>query len=337
LERELVALGIKVHPLEFNKYSLRQNPLWHLGFYRRFSRILKRSKPDVVVINLDGNAPLVTLVAVRAGVPIVRFSRFEFQPPNRGLDRWCWLKAKAIICPSELVRQQVLAWAPPKFDGQVYRFYDDYIGQKASKAEAAAVRQEFGLGSDKVIGCVGRLHRGKRIETAIRALAAVRKQVGQARLLVIGGDDGSANERAYQAELQQLAQDMGVGEAVIFTGYRPAEKMPAAIAAFDVCVLPSESESFGMVLMEAWAQGVPTVASDVGGCSEITRASGGGYLAPVGHVDIFTGSLLKLLANPQMADDMGRKGQHWVKQSCDPAKYAAQFQSLLSSFQSATP
>jgi glycosyltransferase involved in cell wall biosynthesis len=328
LERELRQLGVKVHPLEFGKYSVRQNPLWHIGFYRRFRRILVESHPDVVVINLDGNTPLVTLLAVRAGIPIIRFSRFEFKAPTRWLDRWCWLKARAIICPSELVKQQVLAWAPLELHSRVHRFYDSYAGRAAAPHEATAFRQEFHLGDDKIIGCVGRLHRGKRIETAIEALAEVRKQVGNARLLIIGGD-GSPDETAYKWELQQLATDLGMREAVVFTGYRPAEDIPAVIASLDVCVLPSESESFGMVLMEAWAQGVPTVASNVGGCCEISQASGGGCLAPVGNAGVFAGHLLALLTDPQAAAAMGQKGKAWVDQNCPPADYAAEFKSII--------
>lgn len=333
LEKELQQLGIKVHPLEFGKYSVRQNPLWHVGFYRRFRRILKASRPDVVVVNLDGNTPLVTLASVRTGIPVVRFSRFEFQPPTRWFDRWCWRKASAIICPSELVKQQVLAWAATELYPRIHRFYDAYAGRVATAPEVAAFRQEFNLGADKVIGCVGRLHRGKRIETAIGALAEVLKQVGNARLLIVGGD-GSPDEAAYKRELQQLAADLGMREAVIFAGIRLAEEMPAVFAALDVCVMPSESESFGMVLMEAWAQGVPTVASDVGGCGEITRASGGGFLAPVGDAKAFAGKLLGLLADAQTATVLGQKGKTWVEQHCTPANYAAKFESVLNACKS---
>jgi glycosyltransferase involved in cell wall biosynthesis len=329
LEDELSKLAIRMHPLEFGKYSVKQNPLWHLGFYRRLRKILGESRPDVVVINLDGNTPLVTLAAVRIGIPLVRFCRFEFKPPTRWLDRWCWLKANAIICPSELVRQQMLAWLPPELHSRVHHLYDPYVGRTATPSEVAAFRQEFGLGDNKVIGCIGRLHRGKRIEVAIKALAEVRKQVSSARLLIIGGA-GSADEIAYQQELQRAAVDLGVGETVVFTGYRPAEDMPAAVAAVDVCVLPSESESFGMVLMEAWAQGVPTVASKIGGCSEITEASGAGHLAPVGDAEIFASHLLSLIKDPEAAAALGRKGKVWVDQCCVPSDYASRFESVIS-------
>lgn len=328
LEGELRRLGIKVHPLEFGKYSVRQNPLWHVGFYCRFRRILTQSNPQVVVINLDGNTPLVTLAAVRSGIPIIRFSRFEFKPPTRWLDRWCWRSAKAIICPSELVKQQVLAWGPPELHPRVHRLYDAYAGRAATPQEVVAFRQEFRLGSDKIIGCIGRLHRGKRIETAIEALAEVRKEVGNARLLIIGGA-GSPDETAYQGELRQLATNLGVDGAVVFTGYRAAEDMPAALASLAVCVLPSESESFGMVLIEAWAQGVPTVASNVSGCCEISQASGGGYLAPVGDAGAFAGRLLALLTDPKSATAIGESGKAWVGQNCTPTNYAAAFKSVM--------
>jgi glycosyltransferase involved in cell wall biosynthesis len=331
LEDELQHLGIKVHPLEFGRYSLRQNPLWHLGFYRRFRQILKASQPNAVAINLDGNTPLVTLAAAHAAIPLIRFCRFEFQPPTRWLDRWCWLQAGAIICPSDLVKKQVLDWAPSSFHSRVHRFYEAYTGREAPAHEVTAFRQQLGLGENRVIGCVGRLHPGKRIEVAIRALGDVRKRLGDVRLLVIGEHDGSGAGEAYEKELRELAKDLGVADAVIFAGYFSADQMPAALAACSVCVLPSQSESFGMVLMEAWAQCVPTVASDIGGCGEISRASGGGAVAPVGDVQAFALVMLELLTNPLAASQYGQNGKAWVDKQCSPGSYAARFELVLKS------
>lgn len=335
LEQELQQLGIKVYPLEFGKYSLRQNPFWHLGFYRRFRGILKTSQPDAVVINLDGNTPLVTLAAAQVGIPIIRFCRLEFEAPSRWLDRWCWYQARAVICPSELVKQQVLAWTPSSFHGRVHRFYEAHTGRAAVSAEVAAevaaFRRAWDLGEDKLIGCVGRLHRGKRVEVAIRALAKVREQLADVRLMIIGEHNGSLEGEAYEMELRQLAKDLNLTAPVIFAGYFSAEQMPVVLTACSMCVLPSESESFGMVLMEAWAQGVPTVASDISGCREITRASGGGFLAAVGDPDAFARQLLELLQHPATASELGQKGRTWVSQHCSPVNYAAQFGSVLHS------
>ena len=329
LEQELQQLGIKVHPLAFGQYSVRQNPFWHLSFCRQFRRILKQSRPDAVVINLDGNTPLVTLAAVRAGIPIIRFSRFEFKPPCRRLENWGWLKAKAIICPSELVKQQVLAWAPIEIHDRVHRLYEACVVRMPAAGEIAGFRQRFGLGEAPLIGYVGRMHRGKRIETALEALVRIRKQISNARLIIVGGYDGSAGEKIYQQELAALADRLGVTEAVTFTGYLDHDQIPVAIAAAQVVILPSESESFGLVLVEAWAQGIPTVASDVSGCREVTLAAGGGHLCPVGDADGFSRRIIELLENPGAAVAAGVSGKHWVQEECAAEKYAARFYSLL--------
>jgi glycosyltransferase involved in cell wall biosynthesis len=118
---------------------------------------------------------------------------------------------------------------------------------------------------------------------------------------------------------------------VHWLGYRT--DVPAIMAACDVCILPSESESFGMVLAEAWAAGIPTVASDIGGCREITMASGGGFLAPVDDHRSFAQQVLRMLADPSLARKLGQAGEAWVKAKCNSKAYAARFQELLQHLQ----
>ena len=329
LEESLRKMGVKHHALEFGKYAALRRPDWQFAFYRQFRHILKVSRPDVLIINLDGNTPLVTLAAVRLGIPIIRFSRFEFKAPRRWVDKWCWLKASALICPSELVKQQVLAWAPKDFQPRVQCWYDPHMERPLSDAEIQKAKAELGLGADKVIIYVGRLHPLKRIETAIRALAEVRKVIADVRLLIVGSHDGSVYGAAYEQSLRDLTAQLGLQAAVQFLGYLDRDNVPVTMTSANVCVLPSESESFGMVLTEAWSVQKPTVASDVGGCHEITLASGGGYLAPVGDVKIFAGHLIKLLSDSALARRHGLAGEAWVKANCDSKAYAGRFEQLI--------
>jgi glycosyltransferase involved in cell wall biosynthesis len=327
LRDDLCARGIKVHGLEFNKYALGRRPWWHLSLYRRFRHILAESKPDIVVINLGGNTPIVTLAALRAKIPVVRFSRFEFTPPKRWIDKFCWLKASAVICPSAHVHRQFNEWAPAHFRPRVHHWYDPYLGSPVSETQRRKVRDELGLGDAKTIGYVGRLHPHKRVETAILALAEIRRDAGDVRLLIVGGHDDSPSGASYGESLRQRVRELGLQDVVHFLGYR--EDVSAEMAACDVCVLPSQSESLGMVLMESWAQGVPTVASDVSGCREISLASGGGLLFPVGDHKALAGHIRNLLSDPATARRLGASGQAWVKTNCDPVVYAGRFQTLL--------
>ena len=329
LEDSLRKMGIKHHPMEFGKRPAFRRPDLQLAFHQKFRRILKASQPDVVVINLDGNTPLVTLAALRLGIPIVRFSRFEFKPPTRWLDKWCWKKASAVVCPSELVKQQVLAWDQNQSRCGVYRLYDPHSERLVSPAEIELFRAKWRLGSSKTITYVGRLNQRKRVETAIHALGAIRQVFPGSCLLIVGSHNGSKEEIHYEHKLLELAIKLGLTDAVHYLGYQERDAVPVVMAASDVCVLPSETESFGMVLTEAWSVRVPTVASDVGGCREITQASGGGLLHPVGDHDALAKHVLKLLSDPALARKHGIAGETWVKANCDSQSYAEQFHHIL--------
>jgi glycosyltransferase involved in cell wall biosynthesis len=330
LERELERIGVAVRTMEFGKFSALENPFWLIGFVREFNEILQKSRPDAVVINLDGNSPLVSMSAWWTEVPIIRYCRFEFRPPERWIDRWSWKLARAIICPSRHVAEQVRAAFPAQKHHQIFHIFDSHHHQLAKRSQVSAFRKRWGIETHKVLGCVARLHHAKRIEIAVYATARLRQEVDNVRLLIVGGHDGSEAGKHYQMELQQLAADLGVGDAVVFTGYLPADEMPAAMATLDACVLPSESESLGLSLIESWAQGRPTVASDVGGCREITQASGAGFLAPPGNIDAFAQHLQTLLLMPDLAQELGERGRAWVLENCSPEKYAARFEEIAS-------
>lgn len=329
LERQLIGMGIKIFPQEFGKYSVKQNPFWHAGFLFRILRIIKKSRPDVLVVNLDGNTALVMLAALLSGVPVIRYCRFEFNMPSSLIERWCWYKAAAVICPSDWVCQQVINWFGSNTNVKVFRLYDAYAGSVPPGESIEVFRNQFFQGSEMAIGCIGRLHPGKRIETAIESFAIIRGKGSNARLFIIGADDGSEHGRLYYEGLKGLTYKLHVAEFVTFIGYIPYEQVPAVLHFINVLLMPSESESFGMVLMEAWANGVPTVASDVSGCREITLASRGGLLTPVGDANRMAELVIDLFENHLVSKSMGQSGQKWVLDNCEPLKYAENFGAVI--------
>ena len=325
LSSVLREMGVKTHNLEFNKYAFPRRLDWHFAFYRRFRRILAHSHPEVVVMNLDSNTPHLTFACLRSRIPIVRYSRFEFRPPRRWLDRYCWLRCAAVICPSDHVRRQVTSWDPQQFRARVHHLYDPHVHADISES----IKNELKLHGVRTIGYVGRLHPPKRIETLIQAVAEIRSKGGNFHLLIIGGHDGSYAGAAYETQLRELTAALALNDIVKFLGYR--KDVLAVMAACDVIVLPSETESLGMVLLEAWSLKVPTVASDVAGCREVSLASGGGLLCPVGNHFRMAVLIRDLIMQPQLSHKLGASGQAWVKANCDPGVYADRFCALLAS------
>lgn len=121
---------------------------------------------------------------------------------------------------------------------------------------------------------VGRLQPLKGPDVAVRTLAQVHQRHPDARLLIVGGTSGSGKGRSGPAEIEALAADLGVASAVEVIGAQPQDRLAALYRRADVVVVPSRSETFGLVALEAQACGTPVVAADVGGLSAVVRAGG---------------------------------------------------------------
>jgi len=135
-------------------------------------------------------------------------------------------------------------------------------------------RRELGLTNEKVLLFVGRIDPLKGIEQMIKAMPLLENNE-DLKLIVVGGDE---NSRAELAELQKLAEGLGIGEKVAFQGLVRQEKLPYYYSAADVCVVPSYYESFGLVALESLACGTPVVAADVGDLKNIIRQGETGYV-----------------------------------------------------------
>ncbi|WP_373486924.1 glycosyltransferase [Blastomonas sp.] len=123
----------------------------------------------------------------------------------------------------------------------------------------SALRTQLGIGGPMLIS-VGALIARKRQHLVIEALPAL---LGSTLVLVGQGDK--------QAELQTLAERLGVADRVIFAGVVPHDELPGWLAAADVMVLPSSSEGLANAWVEALACGTPIVIADAGGARELLR------------------------------------------------------------------
>jgi N-acetyl-alpha-D-glucosaminyl L-malate synthase BshA len=97
----------------------------------------------------------------------------------------------------------------------------------------------------------------------------------QSRLVLIG--DGPDRGKA-----QQVAEELGISDRVLFLGKQ--ESVAELLACADLFLLPSATESFGLVALEAMACGVPVIATDVGGIPEVVPVGKAGWLAPPGDI-----------------------------------------------------
>ena len=128
-----------------------------------------------------------------------------------------------------------------------------------------------------VILFVGRIQPLKGPDVAIRALAALGRP--EALLLIVGGASGSGGDDEVE-QARQLVDELGVHDQVRFVPPQPHHILSTYYRAADVVVVPSRSESFGLVALEAAACGIPVVASAVGGLLTLVDHGETGFLVP---------------------------------------------------------
>ncbi len=144
-----------------------------------------------------------------------------------------------------------------------------------SPGNRAGARAALKLGNVPILLYVGRIQPLKGTDLAVQTLAAMKNR--DAILVVVGGPSG-ANGEAEVQRVHALAESLGVADRVRWVEPQPHHLLSTYYRAADVCLVPSKSESFGLVALEAGACGTPVVASNVGGLQTIIDQGSSGYL-----------------------------------------------------------
>ncbi|NPV68787.1 MAG: glycosyltransferase [Anaerolineae bacterium] len=273
----------------------------------RLVRRLRTLQPDIVHTHLF-HADLHGIPAARlAGVPRVVSSRhndntFRRRFPYRQINRCLWRLTTAGIGISAAITRfaiEVEGASPAQMTTIPYGLPS--AGTVDRAAARAALRAELGLPPDALLaGLVCRLIEQKGIPYALRAFARVADRFPNAHL-VIAGDGPLRND------LEAQARDRGLAERVRFLGWRT--DTAAIFAALDVFLMPSLWEGFGLVLLEAMAQGVPVIGSAVSAIPEVVADGETGLLCPPRDVDCLAAALGDLLADPGRRARLGAAGR----------------------------
>jgi glycosyltransferase involved in cell wall biosynthesis len=148
---------------------------------------------------------------------------------------------------------------------------------------------------------VGRVSREKNLHLLAQAFQELAGQNAGVCLLVVG--DGP-----YLEEMKRATH----GLPCFFSGYLTGEELACAYASSDIFVFPSTTDTFGNVVMEAQASGLPVIVSDVGGPCENVLPGETGLMVPGGDVAALTEAMRKLAADPRESARMGRAARRYM-------------------------
>jgi glycosyltransferase involved in cell wall biosynthesis len=147
---------------------------------------------------------------------------------------------------------------------------------------------------------VGRISKEKNLDIAVAALRLLRSEGLAVRLLIVG--DGP-----YLKELMEIAPE------ACYTGYLKGRELAIAYASSDIFVFPSTTDTFGNVVIEAQAAGLPCVVSDQGGPHELVEDGVDGLVTRSLDVEDFAQAVRRLIVDENLRRTMGQRGRERVQ------------------------
>jgi glycosyltransferase involved in cell wall biosynthesis len=293
---ELASAGVGFLPLG----RRRKADVWVWG---RLERYLRRERVDVLHAHKFGSNVWGTLMGRLAGVPVVLAHEhtwsYEGQPLRRLLDRELVARgADRFIAVSREDRRRMTD--VEGIDPSRTIFLPNGV-MPSPPPSGHDIRSELGIPADApVIGTVGVLRPQKALQVLLRASAELLARWPDLHVLIVG--DGSE-----RAQLEALAGELGIADAVRFLGYRA--DVPDVLRALDVAVSSSDFEGSPLAVMEYMDAGLPVVATEVGGVPDLIETGVHGMLVGRGDHAALASAVGELLADPERRRAMGERGR----------------------------
>ena len=281
----------------------------------------RRLRPDIIHAHNTTSLHFAALGARVSGARLLITCHGRGKGTPRRLGEWERDRTRAAVAVSHAVRDEV----EREFAGRVVVIHNGIDGTLPTRPRAQ-VRAELGLREGQPTAIVvARMDALKGHATLLRALALLRETGSRLTTLFVGDGD-------ERPDLERLARESGLDAAHIrFLGFR--QDVTDLLAASDLFVLPSLSEGLPLSILEAMSQGLPIVASNVGGIPELVENGRQGVLVPPGDARILADALQKLACDADLRQTMGAAGQARVTASFGfdrmAAQYAALYHSLL--------
>lgn len=287
---------------------------------RRLARFLERERIDLVHIHWSKDLPLAALAKRLSRRPVrlvhsrhMHITRPKFDPYHRML----YSSLDRLIVLSKVMHADARRYLPVDED----RIELVYLGVAAPSAAAQATPPpEDGI---LRIGQFSRIEHGKGQHVLIEAVDLLRSQGMEARARIVG----YVMDERYMAGLRAEVARRGLGDRIEFVGFLPAPQQ--TMPGYDVIVLASGSETFGLVLIEAMRAGVAVVGTNAGGVPEIIEDGRSGLLFEPGSATDLAGKLRYLVENPERRREFAQAGRQRAERLFSEERHIADVESVL--------
>jgi glycosyltransferase involved in cell wall biosynthesis len=297
-----------------NFYNAEILKISYLSALPALKRAIKEFKPDIIHAHYATSYGLLGALSKYRPLIISVWGSDVYDFPNKSFLHKSLLKYNLGHADVILSTSKVMAAETTKYTSKdivVTPFGIDVNAYKPSISQLATGISIPFKSTDFIVGTIKALESKYGIEFLVKAFCQVIKHYPEkkAKLLIVG-------KGTLADKLKLLVKDLNIEPDVCFTGYIEHEKKPAIHNIFQIEVFPSisESESFGVSVLEASACAKPVIASKIGGLAEVIEEGVTGILVPPANVEKLAEAIEKLLLDEELRKDMGAKGRARVEQ-----------------------
>ena len=199
----------------------------------------------------------------------------------------------------------------------IYPFIDPRRYREPTQEESNEYIQRLKIGeNDKVVLMVARLDPMKGHDKAVEAIAKVKKDVPEVKLVLVGNGSFSSSEQGlslskaetWLTDLRLKAEKLGVDDRIIFAGHLPENLLYAAYDRANLSILPSIREGFGLVVIESWLYEKPTIVSLKAGVADLIENGVNGLLFDPNDVEELSQKITRILSDHEFARTLGEEG-----------------------------
>lgn len=312
---------------------------------KRLDEVVQELRPDVIHAHspaLNGVAAL--QVGKRHRIPVVYEIRGFWEDAavthgtskegglryrlTRNMETWVARQADALTCICEGIRGDMIKRGIPAEKITIAPNAVDIARFRQITQRDESLAQELGIEDNKVVGFIGSFYAYEGLPLLLEAVPRMLEHVPNLKVLLVGGGQ---DETRLKSQVEQL----GIEDKVIFTGRVPHDQVERYYSLLDLLIYPRMPLRIVELVtplkpLEAMAQHVFVVASDVGGHRELIVPGETGELFKAGDADDLASKVTGLLQHPEVFAEIKAKARHFVEQERNWAKTADQYEPVYS-------
>ncbi|WP_078596893.1 N-acetyl-alpha-D-glucosaminyl L-malate synthase BshA [Evansella clarkii] len=294
--------NIYFHEVEVNQYSVFRYPPYDIALASKMAEVAKREQLDILHVHYAIPHAISAFLAkemVGDHLKVITtlhgtdITILGHDPSLSDMIRFGIERSDVVTAVSRNLAEDTKQLL--KIERDIETVYNCIDHRVYYPRRTTNLREEYGIGpSQKIIVHISNFRQVKRVSDVVKVFFEVQKKLDAVLLLIGEGPDLPV--------VNELAKRLGISSRIKFLGNQ--RRVADLLAMSDLKLLLSEKESFGLVILEAMACGVPVIGTNIGGIPEVIKHGESGYICELGDIEDIAGKSINLLTDDKLHSRM---------------------------------